>query len=380
MRLRAIATLVAGTLLASAAGCGSQDPASSGPDRPAGAGGPQPTARTTPPRPPHQRQPVDRLSLRQQVGEVVVLAFGGADAPEYVRRALREGRTTGAILFGGNVQSAGQLRRLTGELQSASGHRALVMTDQEGGPIRIVGFAPPDVGQARQATPQAAAAQASAAARALRGLGVNVTLTPVADVAIPGAAVAARTFGSDPDSVAERVGAAVRAYAQGGVAATAKHFPGFGRATENTDFAAVTIRGVGAGDLAPFKRAIADGVPLVMASHGLYPQLDPDHIASQSPAILNGLLRERLGFRGVVITDSMEAKAVTSRSPIEVAAQRALTGGADLLLFTGDGSFRPVSLHLYAEARRSPALRARLRVAASRVLALKRRLGLRAPR
>src|SRR5947199_2308393 len=102
-------------------------------------------------------------------------------------------------------------------------------------------------------------------------------------------------------------------------------------------------------------------------------------IASQSPAVLGGLLRQRLGYRGVIVTDSMEARAVIERSSIEVAAERALSAGADLLLLTGDGSFRPVSRALLARARRDAAFRARLGDAAARVLALKRSLGLRAP-
>jgi beta-N-acetylhexosaminidase len=131
-----------------------------------------------------------------------------------------------------------------------------------------------------------------------------------------------------------------------------------------------------ASDLEPFKAAIAAGVPLIMASHARYPNVDGRNLASQSPALLNDLLRGRLGFRGTVITDSIEARAVTGRSSVAVASQRALLAGADLILMTGDGSFRPVSLSLLARARRDRVFRARVRAAAARVLALKRTLGL----
>jgi beta-N-acetylhexosaminidase len=170
----------------------------------------------------------------------------------------------------------------------------------------------------------------------------------------------------------------VDAYRRGGVAATAKHFPGMGGAAVNTDLGPATVQ-LGAGDVLPFKAAVAAGVPLMMVSHALYPNLDPARIASQSPTIVQGLLRGRLGYRGVVVTDSMEARAVLARSSIGEAAQRSLSAGADLLLLTGDGSFRPVSLALQARARRDPAFRARLADAAGRVVALKRSLGLRAP-
>lgn len=330
--------------------------------------------------PAHPRSAPPGLSLAQQVGQALILSFGGPTVPGYVRRALREGRVAGVILFADNIVSAGQLRRLTATLQRASGHGALIMVDQEGGPVEMVPFAAPAVGQARQQTAQEAAVQASAAGRELRSLGINVDLAPVADVpSVDGAALGGRAFAGDARAVAARVKAAVRAYDAAGVGSAAKHFPGLGAARANTDQAPVTIPALTAQDLAPFKAAVAADVPLVMASHALYRNLDPARIASQSGVILRGLLRERLGFRGVIVTDSMEAVAVARRSSLPEAAVRSLAAGADLLLLTGDGSFRPVSRHLRAVARRDPGLRSRLAQADARVLALKRRLGLRPP-
>jgi beta-N-acetylhexosaminidase len=328
--------------------------------------------------PPPRPGPALRLTLSQQVGQVLVISFPGTRAPAYVGRALRQGRAAGVILFGGNVTSPAQVRALTGGLQRASARSALVATDQEGGEFHTLPWAAPHAGQPAQRDPAAAGAAARAAARDLRAAGVNVTLTPVADVARPGSALGARTFPGAPPAVAANVRAALDEYRRGGVAATAKHFPGMGGAAVNTDLGPATVR-LGAGDVLPFKAAVAAGAPLIMVSHALYPNLDPARIASQSPTIVQGLLRGRLGYRGVVLTDSMEARAVLARSPIEEAAQRALSAGADLLLLTGDGSFRPVSLALEARARRDPAFRARLADAAARVVALKRRLGLRAP-
>jgi beta-N-acetylhexosaminidase len=312
------------------------------------------------------------------VGEVLVLAFGGTSAPEYVLRALREGRVAGVILFGGNVSSPEQVRALTASLQRASGERALVMTDQEGGPFHILPWAAPSDPQAAQVTPRQAAGQARAAARDLRAVGVNVTLAPVADVGQPGSALVARTFPGGPEAVGRSVAAAVEAYRVGGVGSTAKHFPGLGAARQNTDDAAVSLR-LQAGDLTPFKAAVAAGVRLVMASHAVYGNVDPRRLASQSPVILRDLLRRRLGFDGAVITDSMEAEAVTRRTTVEVASERALMAGADLILMTGDGSFRPVSRAFLARARRDRAFQARVREAAARVLELKARLELSPP-
>jgi len=111
----------------------------------------------------------------------------------------------------------------------------------------------------------------------------------------------------------------------------------------------------------------------VMVGHARYPALDPDRIASQSPTVVEQLLRRRLGFRGVTVTDSMEAQASLATGPITTASERAVRAGVDLLLLTGRGSYRPVYYHLLEVARRSPRLRARVRASAARVLALKER-------
>jgi beta-N-acetylhexosaminidase len=214
---------------------------------------------------------------------------------------------------------------------------------------------------------------------------VNVNLAPVADVpASPSTALAGRSFPGSPAEVAARVRASVRGSRSARVAATAKHFPGLGAAAANTDDAPVTIGSprarLAAVDLVPFRAAIAERVPLVMASHALYPAYDRGRIASQSPALLGGLLRGRLRFHGAVITDSLEAQAVLDRSNVAVAARRSIEAGADLVLMTGSASWNAVFPALLRDARRSPSLRRRVERSAARVLALKRALGLRTRR
>jgi beta-N-acetylhexosaminidase len=272
------------------------------------------------------------------------------------------------ILFRDNVASPPQLRALTRSLQRAARGRALIMTDQEGDPVRRVPWAGPPP-QRTLRTVAATRAAARAAGRTLRAAGVNVDLAPVADDARPGSALASRRYGGDPSRL---TAAAVRGFRDARVLSTAKHFPGLGPARANTDFASATVTGLAARDLRPFKAAIAARVPLVMASHALYPALDRTRIASQSPAVLTGLLRGRLRFRGAVITDSLEAQAVVRRSSTPTAAARSLRAGADLLLTTGRGSYLPVLRRLIAESRRSAGFRARLREAAGRVRALRR--------
>jgi beta-N-acetylhexosaminidase len=320
---------------------------------------------------------VERLTLRQQVGQLIVLRFAGTTAPAYVRRALKERRAAGAILFRDNVTGAGQLKALTRTLRRA-GEDPIVTVDQEGGEIRIVPWAPPQRSAPEQTAADRVGQDARAAARALRRLGITASLAPVGDVpSVPGAAMSGRELARDAKTASAAMAAAVRGWEAGGVASTAKHFPGLGGADVNTDFGAETIprsrAALAQTDLPPFEAAIDAGVPLVMVGHARYPALDPDRIASQSKPIVEELLRSRLGFRGVVVTDSMEARASIATGAITTVSERAVRAGADLVLLTGRGSYRPVYDHLLALARRSPAFRLRVQESAARVLALRAR-------
>ena len=255
------------------------------------------------------------------------------------------------IVFGPNVPTPDSTRRLTRSIQKAAGGDALIAADQEGGDIRTLAFADSNA--------------------EVRAAGVNVNLAPVADVAQPGSVMEGRAFEGD---VAAQTVDAIGASLDARILPTVKHFPGLGRAAQNTDDAPVTIdasRDELQTDLAPFRAAIDAGVPLVMASHALYPALDGEHIASQSRAVLQELLRGQLGFDGAVITDSLEAEAVLARSSVEVAAERSLAAGADLLLMTGQGSWIRVFPYLMKRAARSPALRKRIAESYERVRRLR---------
>lgn len=320
---------------------------------------------------------VHELTLEQQVGQLLALSFSGTTPPGYVRETLRERLAAGVILFGGNITSPSQLRELTAVLRRLGG-RPIVAVDQEGGSVRRLPWAGPVAAQPKQLSRGTVRADAAAAARELHTAGLTVTLAPVADVpSVSGAALARRAFSRDTQATSDAVRAAVGGWRSGGVAATAKHFPGLGGAPANTDHAIVTIRrsraALDAVDLPPFAAAIEAGVPLVMVGHARYPALDRYRIASQSRPIIEGVLREELGFRGVVVTDSMEARASLATGGITRASERAIRAGADLLLLTGRGSYEPVYGHLLAVARSSADFRARVRESASRVLELKRR-------
>jgi beta-N-acetylhexosaminidase len=330
---------------------------------------PTPTATTTPP-----PEPVDRLSLSQQVGRMVILRFAGTEPPGYVQEALRRRRVAGVILFADNVVDEPQVRALTDRLREASGDlEPLVCVDQEGGDVRILPWAPPEQSAPGQKADGTVREDAAAAGRALRAAGVNVTLAPVADLpSVDGSALAGRAFTSDPDAATAAVAESIAGWQEAGVATTVKHFPGLGGATVNTDDGPATVdrtREQLDDDLAPFVWAVEAGTPFVMASHATYPALDPDHIASQSPAVIDGLLRDELGYDGVVMTDSLEAAAVQAVSDVEEAAIASAEAGVDLILTTGRGSYRRVFRALLARAREDEAFRERVRASAARVLA-----------
>jgi len=336
------------------------------------------------PAPPKPKKPVDKLSLQRQVGELLLMSFDETEPPDYLRRRLRNGQGAGVIIFAKNSPDPESATVLTEELQREAGGDALVAADQEGGTIRSVPLAEPESAQPSLETPEEAGEAARAGAQDLREAGVNVNLAPVADVAPDSASViGGRAYPGDAAAVAPLVEAAVGAHNDERVASTAKHFPGLGLATENTDDVSVAITATADDlrelELPSFEAAIESDVPLVMASHALYPGLDQNRIASQSPQVIEDLLRGELGFDGVVVTDSLEAQAVLDRSEAGEAAVRSVEAGVDLVLMTGSGSWNLVYPALLKRAKSDPEFKARVRESAARVLALKKRLGLKAP-
>jgi beta-N-acetylhexosaminidase len=293
---------------------------------------------------PQPRVP-SRLTPAQLAGQRVVVGFPGTDVPRPVERMVREGRLAGVILFAENIASRVAARRLIRELQRIprpAGLRdpLLVMVDQEGGLVKRVGGAP--TASAREMGTRGAAfsrEQGRRTARNLSGLGVNVNLAPVLDVARPGGTIAEteRGFGSSPERVAETAVPFAEAMQEGGVAATAKHFPGMGAARGNTDFAVERVglsrKELRRADEEPFRRFVAAGGELVMLSTAIYPAFSPQPAAFARP-IATGELRRRLGFDGVSITDALETVAVRDFGGPAKAALAAADAGVDLLLFT----------------------------------------------
>jgi beta-N-acetylhexosaminidase len=292
---------------------------------------------------------VARLSQRKLAGQRIVYAFAGLRPPASLLSIIRAGEAGGVIFFGPNISSLGQIRSVIDELQRASMaspvHAPLLMlTDQEGGEVRRLPGAPTlsekQIGEASQALARARSAGLGAGEN-LRAVGMNVNLAPVLDVyRQPGNFIDEyqRSYSSNPETVAGLGGAFVTAQQRTGVAATAKHFPGLGSATrsQNTDLAPVTLRSslatLRSVDERPYRNAFAAGVKLIMTSWATYTSLDRGRPAGLSSAVIQGELRRRLGFRGVTITDGIDAGAITRFGNLGRRAVLAAAAGADLIL------------------------------------------------
>jgi beta-N-acetylhexosaminidase len=223
---------------------------------------------------------------------------------------------------------------------------------------------------------------AGVTARELRAVGVRMNLAPVLDVNSNPAnpVIGVRSFGEAPALVGRLGAAAVRALQAAGVVAAAKHFPGHGDTSQDSHAALPVVphdRGrIESVELVPFRAAIRAGVGAVLTAHVVFPALDPDHPATLSRAILT-LLRERLGFSGLVITDSMAMRAITDRWTPGDAAVQAVLAGCDIVLACGPVTAQREALAAVRQAATSGRIPAQqIAASASRVLEVKRRLGL----
>lgn len=308
--------------------------------------------------------------------EVVMGTLVGPPTPAFLSR-VRRGLMGGVLFLGNGWLTQSTAVRATAELQRAActrGEPLLIGVDQEGGIVRRLAWAPPTEAEAAMRNPADAHAQGVGAASALHSVGIDVDFAPVVDTPSSNANfLGSRAYSHSRTWNARMARAFVTGLQQsGGVAATAKHFPGLGLAGGNTDDGRIVI-GAAAWklreDLAPFQSAVRAGVKLVMVSTAIYPKLDPSgKPAAFSPTIVQGLLRKTLGFKGVTVTDSLTAPAAVA---IRDAPAKAMLAGSDLLLYGSESSSEQAYATLVADAAKRPALRARLAQAAARIRALK---------
>ncbi len=273
--------------------------------------------------------------------------FAGTSLPDWLADRLRAG-LGGVCLFAPNVVSASQLRALTDAIYAAN-PRALIAVDEEGGDVtrlfHDVGSPSPgnavlgridDLGVTRD--------DAAQIGWALRRAGCNVNFAPTVDINSnpDNPVIGTRSFGVDAERVAAHSAAWTTGLQATGVAASAKHFPGHGDTAQDSHLSLPVIdrslEELRSRELRPFAAAIAAGTRLVMTSHILLPQLDAENPATMSRDILIGLLREELGFSGVIVSDALDMAGASAERGVPDAAVRALRAGCDLLCLGTDNT------------------------------------------
>ena len=288
-----------------------------------------------------------KTEQRDSVLARFMLGFDGdslsGELAEYLGRGL-----AGVVLYQRNFASADRLQKLSERIRQAAGRPVLIGIDQEGGTrfaLRAPFTAWPSATElGRLADVESAEQVARAMATELRAVGCNVNFAPMLDLHVNSESHVTkdRSFGSDPHHVA-RMGAAFdRGLRSGGVLSCAKHFPGHGDAAVDPHLDLPVFAGamkrLESAELVPFAAAIAAGVPLVMTAHILLPQIDPENPASLSRTMLEGVLRRRLRFDGVILADDLGMGAIAKRYAPGEAAVQTLRAGTDIAMLCHDWS------------------------------------------
>jgi beta-N-acetylhexosaminidase len=329
---------------------------------------------------------VEEMSVREMVGQMFVVSVGGTEPDYYVKKGVRERNVGGVILFGHNMESEEQVEALTGSLQELSLRTEpavplLVAVDQEGGQIASAPWVAPQPAAAevgRRGDPAEARAVAKRIGTELLWAGVNTNFAPVVDTGF-GAAIGSRSYGEDPALVSRMGAASVEGFEEAGIASSAKHFPNHGPAVVDSHKGLPVVnhdeRTIESYDLGPFRAAIEAGAPMVMVGHLLYPAVDPQRPASLSRRWM-AVLREELGFDGVVVTDDLAMAAASGGGSPERAAVEAVKAGADLLIVSSPPQQQADAYDAVVAAVESGEIpEGRLRKSVRRLLDVKERYG-----
>ncbi|GAA2021460.1 glycoside hydrolase family 3 N-terminal domain-containing protein [Terrabacter terrae] len=337
------------------------------------------------------------MSADERAGQLLMVGLGSGTSRTSLDALVARRHLGGVILLGGWTAGLDAVRATTRHLAGlastadTAGLGLLLAADQEGGAVQQLrgdGFSRmPSARVQDQGSPAGLTADATRWAAQLRAAGINVNLAPVADT-VPTSIGRAngpigqydRQYSSNPDRVSRMVSAFIAGMRAGGVAATVKHFPGIGRITGNTD---VTARGITDGTttvndpyLEPFRTGIQDGVELVMVGSAIYSRIDAGTNAVFSKAIVTDLLRDRLSYDGVAITDDVGAARAVAAVPVGERATRFIEAGGDITLTARPSTVPAMHDAITTKARTDPAFARQVAAATTRVVDLKLRMGL----
>jgi beta-N-acetylhexosaminidase len=336
---------------------------------------------------------IHQMSLQEKIGQMLLCGFQGTEPTEELESLIAEHRIGGVIFFARNVENTKQVAALSSSLQGIAERNGTlplwVSIDQEGGMVaRItegVALMPGSMALAAgDAGPEGAYEASLISGKELRALGINLNFAPDLDVNNnpDNPVIGVRSFGESPELVAQYGSQAVRGFQEANVVATAKHFPGHGdtNVDSHLDLPTIThgeerIRSV---ELVPFIEAIDAGVDAIMSSHIYFPALEPNKLpVTLSKTVLTGLLRDELGFDGVIMTDCMEMHAISEHYGTVAAAVMAVEAGADLVLISHRRDLQIGAIAAIEQAVREGRItEAQIDASVERLLALKARRGL----
>jgi beta-N-acetylhexosaminidase len=350
---------------------------------------PSPSALPTP-QPPTPEQLIDaviaHMTLDEELGQMLMVQFDGPDYSPELARMIEQQHVGAVILYQQNIVTPDQVRSLINTIQAHAAIPLLVAIDQEGGTVNrlqpFIGPQPSAAAIGATGDPTVAAATATLAAQEMRALGINTDLAPVVDVqAAPNTGLPTRMFGSTPAVVTKMAGAFLQALQANGIIGCLKHFPGLGSITVDPEKTLpIVTRSLGqleAVDLAPYYQLIPHNPGLVMPTGVLVPALDPHLPASLSPAIVTGLLRQEIGYQGVIITDSLTMGSIAQSYSLPQAAVLAVAAGDDILeSIPSSADVAAILSALKAAIARGTITKPRIDQSVRRILLLKMRFGL----
>jgi len=324
------------------------------------------------------------------IGQKLLLAFHGKEPSPEINDALKKYRPAGLTFFRSlNIDDPVQVRRLTDSLQRLARDQGLppllIATDQEGGQLMAIGEGttslPGNMALGATGSPELARKAGEILGRELAAMGVNVNYAPSCDVNINShnPVIGIRSFGEDPNMVAQLASAMIEGIQSQGVAATAKHFPGHGDTDADSHHGLPsvphTLERLQQVEFLPFQAAIAADAKLMMTAHLALPAIDGAEAppATLSHRILTNLLREELDFKGVIITDAMDMRAIRQGDALGEEAIKAASAGADLLLLTSSfDDQKCVSESLYSAIQNGELDEESTTTSIERILSLKR--------
>jgi len=344
----------------------------------------------------------EETAQKRKIAQMLLVGFRGLEltADSSLYRDITELGIGGVLLFDydmpsrsrpRNISSKEQLARLTGDMQSAAPVKLFIAIDQEGGRVNRLrgeyGFPPNLSAKEMAAGTNITRAQAEQTAALLAGMGINLNFAPCVDLDLnpqnPIIGVYGRSFSADPETVIKHASIWIDAHRRQGIISCIKHFPGHGSSLGDTHLGWVDVTGLWKeSELIPYIHLAgsqnAGSSLMVMTSHVFNANLDPQNPATFSPAILTGILRNKLKFGGVIVSDDLDMEAIKANYSFEEILEKAINAGVDLLCLSNNGSGYDPALaqkavdSIYSLVEKGKISRERIEESWNRIMTLKR--------